>query len=167
MRLLILSDSHGNYPLALSAVEKAGRVDRIIHLGDEIDDARMIELITGRRLIKVPGNCDAGAGEPREVSVTFGGRNLFLTHGDLYLVKSGLANLRKKAAETGAGIVLYGHTHLAAIEEIDGILFINPGCLGGRCRSTSYALLTISAGGVAAEIVPIEHPPSPSHFSPL
>ncbi|MCM2359287.1 MAG: metallophosphoesterase [Geobacteraceae bacterium] len=155
MKLLILSDSHGNYPLALSAVEKAGRVDQIIHLGDEIEDARIIELITGRRLIKVPGNCDPDAGEPRELSVTFGGRNLFLTHGDLYQVKSGLASLRKKAAETGAAIVLYGHTHLAAIEEIDGVLFINPGCLGARCRSASYALLTIAAGRVTAEIFPV------------
>lgn len=152
MKLLILSDTHGNYPLAIRALEEAGQVDQVIHLGDEIEDARMIELITGRPLIKVAGNCDLGSEESREISVTFGGKSLFVTHGDRYLVKSGLASLRKKAADAGAEIVLYGHTHVAAIEKIDGMLFINPGCLRHNCRSASYAILTIAAGKAAAKI---------------
>ncbi len=156
MRLLILSDTHGNYPLAVKALEEAGQVDRIIHLGDEFEDARMIEAIIGSPLIKVPGNCDLGVEDARTITVTLDGSRVFMTHGDRFQVKSGLARLHKKAAAEQAGIVLYGHTHLAAITEIDGILFINPGCLDYKCDTPSYAILTITAGRVSAEICPIK-----------
>jgi len=155
MKLLILSDTHGNYPLAVKALDEAGQIDRIIHLGDEFEDARMIEAITGSPLIKVPGNCDLGIEDARNITVTFDGSRIFMTHGDRYLVKSGLARLHKKAAAERAGIVLYGHTHVAAITEIDGILFVNPGCLGYNCSTPSYAILTITDGKVVAEICPI------------
>lgn len=155
MNLLVLSDTHGNYPLAIKALEDAGPVDRIIHLGDDIEDARMIEAIIARPLIKVPGNCDLGVEDARAVSVTFGGRKIFLTHGDRYQVKSGLTLLRKKAIAEQARIVLYGHTHVAAIEEIDGILFVNPGALCAACPHPSCAILTIAAGKVSAEILSV------------
>ena len=155
MRLLILSDTHGNYLLAVKALEETGQVDRIIHLGDEYEDARMIEAIIGSPLIKVPGNCDLGVEDARNITVEFDGIRIFMTHGDRYQVKSGLARLHKKATAEQAGIVLYGHTHVAAITDIDGILFVNPGCLGYNCSAPSYAILTITHGKVAAEICPI------------
>ena len=155
MRLLILSDTHGNYPLAVKALEETGQVDRIIHLGDEYEDARMIEAIIGSPLIKVPGNCDLGVEDARNITVEFDGIRIFMTHGDRYQVKSGLARLHKKATAEQAGIVLYGHTHVAAITDIDGILFINPGCLGYNCTTPSYAILTITHGKATAEVCPI------------
>lgn len=157
MDLLILSDTHGNYPLAVRTLDKAGHVDQIIHLGDEIDDAWLIETITGRPVLKVPGNCDLGAGEAREVSISIGGRTVFATHGDRHNVKSGLAGLLKNAQEKKAEIVLYGHTHVAAVDTIDGILFVNPGSLRHNCRNPSYAVLTITPERVSAEIFPMEH----------
>lgn len=152
MKLLILSDTHGDYPLAVRALDEAGPVDQIIHLGDEIEDARLLEEITGRPLLKVAGNCDLGSTDAREISCTLEGRRIFMTHGDRYYVKSGLAGLREKGVEENAGIVLYGHTHVAAVEEIGGTLFVNPGCLSSKCRNASYATLTITPDGVAAEI---------------
>jgi putative phosphoesterase len=155
MKLLILSDTHGNYPLAIQALEETENVDLIVHLGDEIEDARMIEAITGRPLIKVPGNCDLGVEDARSVSLMCEGMKLFITHGDRYHVKAGLARLREKAAAEQARIVLYGHTHVAAIEEIDGILFVNPGALCTKCPTPGYATLTIVAGKVLAEIISV------------
>ncbi len=155
MKLLIFSDTHGNYPLAVEALEEAGHADLIIHLGDAIEDARMIEAVIGRPLVKVPGNCDLGVEDARTVSVPCDGIKLLVTHGDRYQVKSGLAQLRKKAAAEQARIVLYGHTHRAAIEEKDGILFVNPGALSARCPDPSCAIVTISHGNIAAEIFPI------------
>jgi putative phosphoesterase len=155
MRLLVISDTHGNYPLAVKVLEDAGPVDLIIHLGDVIEDARMVEAITGRPLVKIPGNCDLEVEDARAVSLSCEGTKLFITHGDRYLVKTGLAQLRKKAAAEQARIVLYGHTHSAAIVEIDGILFVNPGALSVKCPTPSYATITISGGDVAAEIKPV------------
>ena len=107
MKLLILSDTHGNYPLALRAVEKVGQVDQIIHLGDELDDATILESVLGRSLIKVPGNCDTAGDRSRDLLVTFEGIRFFITHGDRYHVKSGLTALHKKALEQKAQAVLW------------------------------------------------------------
>ena len=153
---MILSDTHGNYPLAIRALEMAGKVDRIFHLGDGIEDARLIEEITGHSIIKVPGNCDLTATDPREVSAVFAGRKFFITHGDTYGVKRGLAQLRTKADTENAHVVLYGHTHVGSVEVLNGILFVNPGCLRYRWPDTSYAILTVVSGMARARIVPIK-----------
>jgi len=155
MKLLILSDTHGNYPLAIKALEMAGQIDQIFHLGDGIDDARIIEEITGHRIIKVPGNCDLSAPEPRELLTVLAGKLIFVTHGDNYNVKAGLALLHKKACQENADIVVYGHTHVGYAGELDGILFVNPGCLRYKWPITSYAIISIDAGRASAGIFPI------------
>jgi putative phosphoesterase len=146
MKFLILSDTHGNYPLAIKALETAGRVDRIFHLGDCIDDARLMEELTGHRIIMVPGNCDLSAPESPEILTVLAGTTFFVTHGDRYNVKSGLSRLHQKACRENAQIVLYGHTHQSHIGEIDGILYVNPGCLRFNWSHSSYALLAIDSG---------------------
>jgi uncharacterized protein len=155
MKLLILSDTHGNYPLAIKALEMAGRIDQIFHLGDGIDDARIIEEITGHRIIKVPGNCDLSAPEPRQILTVLAGKLILVTHGDTYNVKAGLALLHKKACQVNAGIVLYGHTHVGYTGELDGMLFVNPGCFRYKWPITSYAIISIDAGRASARIFPI------------
>jgi putative phosphoesterase len=157
MRLLILSDTHGNYPLAFRALELAGPVDRIIHLGDGIEDARLMEEITGREIVKVPGNCDVAAPDPVDIVAMIAGKKFFITHGDRYAVKRGLDRLRNRARSEQAEIVLYGHTHIGAVELLDGSLFINPGCLRHKCPTAGYALLDVDhAGTVRAGIHQIE-----------
>jgi putative phosphoesterase len=155
MKFLILSDTHGNYRLAIKALEAAGRVDRIFYLGDGIDDARLMEELTGHSIIKVPGNCDLSAPEPPEIQTVLAGKTFFVTHGDRYNVKSGLSRLHQKASRERAQIVLYGHTHQSHIGEIDGILYVNPGCLRFNWSPSSYALLTIDSGINRARIIQI------------
>jgi putative phosphoesterase len=156
MKLLILSDTHGNYPLALKATEIAGTYDGIIHLGDGMEDAGMIADITGSPVVTIAGNCDAATSAPREYSRIYAGKKLFCTHGDSYNVKAGLAKLHKKALAEEARIVLYGHTHRAAIESFDGVLFINPGSLHKSASIRSFATLSIAADDISAEIVVID-----------
>ena len=155
MIFLILSDTHGNYPLAIKALETAGRVDRIFYLGDGIDDARLMEELTGHRIIKVPGNCDLSAPEPPEILTVLEDTTFFVTHGDRYHVKSGLSRLHQKACREHAQVVLYGHTHQSHVGEIDGILYVNPGCLCFNWSHSSYALLVIDSGISHARIFPI------------
>ncbi len=158
MKVVILSDTHGNQTLALSIVEANGDADHIVHLGDETDDACFLEDVTGRTVVKIGGNCDCTARYPREVTLDLEGRSILITHGDLYNVKAGKERLKKRAHEVKADIVLYGHTHLASIEEIDGILFVNPGCLKKGCEEPSYAVLTLENGVPSAEIIPAPTP---------
>lgn len=157
MRIAIISDTHGNYPLAIRALDRHEAFEQIIHLGDNIDDAWVVEEAIGRGIIKVPGNCDFAGSVPREIAHTFAGKVLFISHGDRYRVKEDLARLHNKAKSAAADIVLFGHTHAPLVAEIDGMLFVNPGSLAQNCDLPSFAILTISEGMVSAEIIPLTH----------
>ncbi len=152
MKIMVLSDTHGNYPLAIRAIDQAGVMDCIVHLGDEMADAGIIEDVIGAPIIKVPGNCDQTATEPREVLKTFAGKRFFITHGDRYNVKAGLGRLQQKALDESVQVALYGHTHVASVELIGGIFFVNPGTLAKGRSSGSYAVITIQSDTVTVDI---------------
>lgn len=156
MKVAVFSDTHGNYAHAVKALDTLKKIGQIIHLGDTMDDAEMMEQATGQSLIKVPGNCDFTASAPRELLRSIAGKNVFMTHGDRYNVKNGLEQLCVKAMSIRADIVLFGHTHQPFIENMNGILFFNPGSLSDRCESRSYGLLHISPQNIRAEIIPCE-----------
>ena len=158
MKIIVFSDTHGNYPLAVRAVDNAGPVDHIIHLGDGTGDATMMEHALGRPVLKVAGNCDLLSPEPKEIRTAFARKNFFITHGDRYNVKSGLSQLQLKARNAKSHVVLYGHTHAASVVNLGGVLFVNPGCVSEACTHRSFALLTITDGNVSAEIVDITSP---------
>ncbi len=155
MECLIFSDTHGNYPLAAKAIMMAGLIDKIFHLGDDADDAAMLEHIFSKQVEKIAGNCDVPGKYPRELTIDLENTRLLITHGDRYKVKSGLVDLYRHAVSENAKIVLYGHTHQSAIEEIDGILFINPGSLQRGEQPKSYAKLSLSREVAKAEIITI------------
>ncbi len=156
MRILVISDTHGNYPLAVRAIDQAGQSDHIIHLGDVADDATAMEHALGKSVIMVAGNCDPASTAPKELCVSLAGRNILITHGDRYNVKSGLSQLRKKARSTKSHVVLYGHTHMAGIIRSEGILFVNPGSLAEACATKSFARIIITGNRISAEIIPVE-----------
>ncbi|ACM21250.1 manganese/nickel-dependent phosphodiesterase, YfcE family [Geotalea daltonii FRC-32] len=155
MNILVLSDTHGNYPLAIKALDAAGPVDHIVHLGDGLDDAVIIEDISGLPTTKVVGNCDFSSSAVKDAIISLAGQSIFITHGHRYSVKSGLDGLYRKALDGGASVVLFGHTHLPLIENVHEVLFINPGCLSQSCQTTTYAMLSIICGKVTARIVPV------------
>jgi len=151
MRILVISDTHGNWPLALAVCEQAGQLDAIIHLGDGTDDADLLAHIVDTKFVRVSGNCDLGSSEPRELLHDISGKKLLLTHGDLYGVKSGLTRLEQRGVEVGADIVLFGHTHHAVITTISGILFVNPGTLM-RTATQTFAILNITPAGITSQL---------------
>jgi len=152
MKILVVSDTHGNHLTPAKILEETG-ADMLIHLGDEINDALIMESIAAIPVIKVPGNCDHRSTEPRELLQTIADRKFLITHGDLYKVKNGLNRLVEKAKELKASVVLFGHTHNPLIQKLDGVLLINPGTLMNGSDSKSYAVLTVTPFKVTAEIV--------------
>ena len=157
MKILVLSDTHGNHSLSLQALEQAGDFDHLVHLGDNLVDACFLEELTGREILKVPGNCDHTQGLPRETVQIIGGKIFFITHGDLYHVKAGLEKLQRRASEAHADTVLYGHTHVASVQNSDGILFVNPGSLKRGITMPSFAIIFLENASLSAQIVPL-HP---------
>lgn len=154
MRLLVISDSHGNYAHAFRAHQMAGDVDGIIHLGDGSEDARMLEEVLGVTVHKVAGNCDFDRGLPAQLTLELGECRILATHGNRERVKSGLKELIGKGIEAGASVVLYGHTHRPAVEAAHGMLLVNPGQLKEGFPG-SFAIVTIHGATASAELYPI------------
>ena len=156
MRILVMSDSHGNLPLALQACDMAGTFDALFHLGDGGDDAGILVHVLDVKVVHVAGNCDIGSASPRELLLEYKGRKLLLMHGDACGVKIGLGKLEKRAREAEVDAVLFGHTHRATITTLSGILAVNPGTLMRTALQKSFAILEITATGISAQLFNID-----------
>ena len=154
MRVGVMSDSHGNTMAVDQAVERAGEVDCWLHAGDLIGDAEYLAMVTDKRVINVAGNCDwPSSGVDDEAVVELGRHRLFLTHGHIYGVKRDTALLREAAISKGADIAVYGHTHVAEIDEGADCLVINPGSVSHPRdgKAQSFMVLNIEGDKVRVE----------------
>ena len=152
MRILVVSDTHGDGYALQNALWQQPEAKVVFHLGD---GAREMETIAAdnpdRTVYGVKGNCDSQLCpllENREE--TIGGRRIFFTHGHLWSVKFGLTRIAYAAREREADILLFGHTHQPLSLYEDGLYLVNPGSLGYEKR---YATIDIVPGG----ILPILH----------
>ncbi len=149
MKAIIFSDSHKNFGSMVKAMEKEAPVDWIIHAGDVHSDVEDLEIMYPRiPLAYVKGNNDYFVRDvPEDRFFTLGGVKIFLTHGHNYGVKYSLAKLFQKGKALGAGLVIFGHTHKAYCEVLEGITLFNPGT-----ATRSYGVLEINEGILEAEI---------------
>ena len=127
MIVAVVSDTHGIVlPVAYSL--QRNKVDVVLHLGDNVEDARKIEQITGMEIYAVSGNCDKNSKDiPEELVLEIRRKKFFLTHGHNYDVDNGIDKIVEKAKEVGADYALFGHTHVHLRERVDGITVLNPG----------------------------------------
>lgn len=142
MKILVLSDSHGNIHNMARCVEMV-QPRHILHLGDCIRDAEALqELFPQIPLTCVPGNCDWGRTEQAEVLCELGGKRILMMHGHTRSVKHTVMNARYAAMELGADILLFGHTHHSCVD-YDGTLYLmNPGSIGDY-HAPTYGIITI------------------------
>ena len=112
MKLLILSDSHGEQEPMRLAVRRE-RPDVLIHLGDHAADAfELAQEFYDLPVSYVRGNCDGPFPSCAETYLrNLEGVRVFAAHGHRYGVKSGLLRFYFAAAENGAQLALFGHTH--------------------------------------------------------
>jgi putative phosphoesterase len=152
MKVLVVSDTHGNFTPALQAHSLTEPVDAIIHLGDGVEDANLLGSLMHLDVITVSGNCDYDFTVPREMLWECEGKRILLVHGDAYGVKRGLEGLKQRATEVHADIVLFGHSHLPTCITTSGILFLNPGTLTQTSASKTFATLEISENCIKARL---------------
>lgn len=145
MKILVLSDSHQIISRMADAVELE-RPDYVIHLGDCTRDAEDLRRLCPKLpLVCVRGNCDFGSIEEDVRVAEYDGVRIFMTHGHLYGVKSGLMRCFLAAKEKQAHIALFGHTHCPYCDCEGGIWMVNPGSCGPTAKPT-YALIEIQSG---------------------
>ena len=146
MRVIVCSDSHGRREILQKALVRYP-CDAVIHLGDHQKDMLSIILPENIRVESVRGNCDIGGDEEKLIELE--GKKVLITHGHRYGVKGSLDALKSRMKETGADIVLYGHTHVPEYEFYGRGLLLNPGALCGNRTNgqAGFAYLEWKAGG--------------------
>lgn len=127
MKVIIMSDSHGNLDNVRKIMEKEKDVDQVIHLGDLIGQDAQLKRICGCPVHAVRGNCDYLSENPLSDVVEIGKNKIFITHGHNYGVDFGIDRLCSAAQENGCNIAMYGHTHVPENSVFGGIIIVNPG----------------------------------------
>ena len=154
MKIMVASDIHGSAKWCRELMKAFAeeRAERLLLLGDllyhgprnalpgEYDTKAVAEMLNSvkDKVLCVRGNCDA---EVDQVMLDFpimaeycllfaGGRSIFATHGHVF----------SKENFPEADILLHGHTHIPAWEELaGGRLYVNPGSVslpkGGSAHS--------------------------------
>ena len=154
MRIGVISDTHRDINSIERLGEKIRDLDVLIHLGDNVEDVALLKKHYKGKIINVRGNCDFAAGTPNDLVEEICGKKFFLTHGHRYGVKENLLRLRYMALETGADIVLYGHTHIGQIDFEEGIWYINPGSVSEpRDGARSYAIININGECIEPNLI--------------
>ena len=155
MKLLVLSDSHGNLSHMEEAVLRV-RPRMILHLGDcWRDGEKLRDLFPDIPFHQVPGNCDYRPDEPAERLLFLEDKRVLMCHGHTYGVKQTLLNAGYAAEEQNLDLFLFGHTHKPLVDMRGKTLFLNPGSIGDHFRPF-YGVVTLENGRLDARTVPLD-----------
>lgn len=152
VKILVLSDSHGNISNMLQAVEQE-TPRMILHLGDcWRDGERLRSRYPDLPFEQVPGNCDFRSSEPAEKLLFLGDKRVLMCHGHTYGVKQSLLPAGLAAEEQNLDLFLFGHTHRPLVDMRGKTLLLNPGSIGDYARPC-YGLVTLEGERLDARTV--------------
>ena len=129
MKILVVTDSHGNFQNLINAYEKE-EPQIVFCTGDHSTDAEDLSFVKEEAdYYIVRGNCDYYDTKHDDIlKVEVEGKTILLAHGHHYGVKSTYDLIRQEGLNQGVDMVVFGHTHTPYLEEKEVILF-NPGAL--------------------------------------
>jgi putative phosphoesterase len=156
MRVLVISDTHGDQHSLRRVIDSQPKAKIIFHLGDGAREAEALaDEYPEREFCAVRGNCDFGYSTYPDTDIKIvNNRKIFYTHGHRYEVKNDLYRIVCAARERQADILLFGHTHQPLCEYQDGLYIFNPGSLSAFCPS--YGYIDITPSGIVPKIVELK-----------
>lgn len=152
MKIMIVSDTHKHHKNLQLALDRMGKIDLMIHLGDAEGYEDYIQEMAGCPLEIISGNNDFFSNLEKEKEIRIGKYKVLITHGHYYYVSAGIEALRKEAYGRGMDIVMFGHTHRPLIEYDKDIMVINPGSISyprQAGRKPSFVMMEIDRNGEA------------------
>ena len=158
-KILLVSDTHGTETLLQTILKERGPYDRLIFLGDGCGLENRLFNMAGcpAEVNMVRGNCDWGSSLPEEAVITVGKYRVLITHGNRWRVNCRPEPLSYHAEEVNVQMCFFGHTHVPCMENIGGILLVNPGSLTrprqDGMRPTFYEIEEDEAGELAFSLV--------------
>jgi putative phosphoesterase len=160
MRIGIVSDTHSR-PLPKQMIKDFQDVDFIIHAGDfcEVEDYEAIKKI--KDLKAVYGNMDSLSMRkllPRKQIFPCGKFSIGVFHGE-GPAQGVLEKVRSQFEKDKVDVVVFGHSHKAVNERINGVLYFNPGSPNDDVCAPfcSYGILEISDKEVQGNIVKVKN----------
>ena len=146
----VISDTHGL--LRPEAVAALAPVDHILHAGDVGDAGILDRLRNIAPLTAIRGNVDT-AGPCGQLAAT----EAVALAGKLFYLVHAIEDLDIEPLAAGVATVIYGHSHRPAIEDRNGVLFLNPGSAGPRRFNlpVTLAKIVVADGALRASIVPL------------
>jgi uncharacterized protein len=157
MLIGVISDTHGH--LDERALPALAGAELIMHAGDIGDEAIITRLEGIAPVLAVRGNTDERTRLAKRYPVMHWiereGARIYITHFGGRPAE--LARALPEDERLRPHVYIFGHSHVALLETVDGVLFLNPGAagrprFGGRL---SVALLEVGAGSVRARLVPL------------
>lgn len=163
MLVAVVSDTHGNQGGVGLLVErlKALQIETVLHLGDDYRDAATLTA-AGFQVLAVPGAfCPeyTDPGIPNRPVVELAGVKMLLTHTPQRHKADLPGDPDPQAPPPDVRVVLYGHTHIPAIERRGATWWINPGHAKNRNDKgypPTFAVLRLPPQGPAVEIRRLE-----------
>lgn len=153
MKILIVSDTHGNHRNLDEVIEREGHIDMFLHMGDVEDDEHYIEAVLNCPIHIVAGNNDFFSYLPREKEIQIGKYRVFMTHGHGYYVSMDTRRLKEEARERNVDIVMYGHTHRPDLDVSKDLIVLNPGSVAyprQEGRRATYVIMELDEQGEAS-----------------
>jgi len=158
VRLAILSDTHGVLRPGIFPLLEG--VDHILHAGDIGPVELLDDLEAIAPVMAVSGNTDGFDVRERVPAIarrTWAGQSIVLVHGHEFGTPTSEALAQ---AFPDASMVVFGHTHIPLIQQVAGILTVNPGSCGLKLKGhpPSIVLATLDPTGIDARLVLVEEP---------
>jgi putative phosphoesterase len=158
-RVLVISDTHMPRPrreLARSVLRELSRADIILHLGDYTRLSVAEELERYGPLIGIHGNNDdedVRQNYPARRELEIDGKLVVMIHGDV----GGRTAIQAARAQSRGDVVLFGHSHQAHIEWLDGRLLLNPGSPTDKRWSPFRSIALLEMGEtIEAKLLPLD-----------
>ena len=150
MKVLIVSDIHGNFECMKKVIENDSSFDKLLILGDILygpnlngynpEQLAMFLNLFKDKIIAVRGNCDSTVDTlnfpvgDSYLLVPIDGKNMLMTHGNHYF-----------PSHTPDGVdfdvFLYGHSHVAKFDKMYDKLYLNPGSISNPRRGVRSYLV--------------------------
>jgi len=128
MRVGLISDTHGL--LRDEVFDHFEDVDLILHGGDVGNTDILTQLTVLAPVHAVFGNTDGFRVRelaPAQLDLLLSGWKVLVTHGH----ELGVPDPdRLRQAYGGRDVIMFGHTHRPLVEQLDGVLIVNPGAAG-------------------------------------
>ncbi len=156
MKLIVLSDSHGQ-KAPLNYIRNAySDVDKIIHCGDIClpkEYARGFEIVAG--------NCDNPNWYPNGKIIEIENHRILILHGHV-LFSSSFPNpeaVAKAAKRNDCDIAFFGHSHIYYDGLIDGVHVCNPGSISMNRDGTPPCFMEVEINGRNFQAKRIDYQP--------